>query len=142
MTILAESQTTDSIECHITGITEEYAGATQAILIEADKDFRINQVIQIPMEDGRYSYVLHDDMPRIYQVIFEDELNSQEWSNRYFATGNGSVVLMENNINDNHCVDSIASDIRDNIIVNELSLIEKGGAQALLTIICHAGFSA
>ncbi|MDE6019353.1 MAG: TlpA family protein disulfide reductase [Muribaculaceae bacterium] len=133
-TLLAASQSNDSITCHITGITDKHDGATQAILIEADKDFRIHPVIQVPMKDGRYSYVLHDDMPRVYQVIFEDELSSQEWSNRYFATGNGSVVLMENNIKDNLCVDSITSDIRDNIIANELSLIERWHTD-LLTIL-------
>lgn len=132
LTLLAALRTTDSITCHINGITGKHAGSNQAILIEADKDFRIHPVIQVPMKDGRYSYVLHDDVPRVYQVIFEDELNSQEWSNRYFATGNGSVVLMENNIDDNHCVDSIASDISDNIIANELSLIGKESTQTLL----------
>ncbi len=128
----ASPQKNDSITCQITGFAGKHSGAAHALLIEADKDFRIHPVIPVPMTDGRYSYTLRDDMPRVYQVIYEDELSSGGWTDRYFATGNGSVQLIGNDSDDDYYVDSIASDIPDNLIANELMRKEKEMTQTVL----------
>ncbi|MDE6653518.1 MAG: TlpA family protein disulfide reductase [Muribaculaceae bacterium] len=136
MTVLgaqAAPQTNDSITCHITGIAGKHAGSTLAILIEAEKDFRIHPVIPVPVTDGRYSYTLRDDMPRVYQVIFEDELSRGGWKDRFFATGNGNVEIIGTDNDNDYYVDSIASDIPDNITANELSRIEKETTQTVLS---------
>lgn len=130
--VQAAPQTNDSITCHITGVAGKHSGSTRAILIEAEKNFRIHPVIPVPVTDGRYSYTLRDDMPRVYQVIFEDELNRGGWTDRFFSTGNGNVEIIGNDDDNDYYVDSIASDIPDNITANELSRIEKEVTQTVL----------
>ncbi|MDE6480355.1 MAG: hypothetical protein K2L45_08790, partial [Muribaculaceae bacterium] len=73
MTAIAAGYQNDSIICHISGTVVDRPDSKYAILLEAGKDYRTSPCIPIPIVDGKFSYTLKDDMPRVYDLTFDDE---------------------------------------------------------------------
>lgn len=112
----------DSTTCIITGTVIDRPKTKSAMIVEANKDFRIHPPVNVPVVDGKFSYIIHDTVPRAYQVIFDDERAT--WQNRYFFTGEGNIELFYHNeekVDD----DLIVSDISDNILAEKFSDMEK-----------------
>ena len=124
----AGKPTTDSIICRITGTVIDRPETTSAMIIEAEKDFRIHDYITVPVVDGKFSYTLHDTIPMAYDVIFDDELKRGSWRIRNFYSGNGEVNLFYHNYEsaDN---DSVVSDIADNFIAEKFTKMKKAEFQ-------------
>lgn len=108
----------DSIVCQVYGTVIDRPETTEAIIIEADKDFRIHTPITIPVVDGKFSYTILDSIPRAYEVIFDDEMQRGSWRMKYFYSGNGEVNLYYHNQEkaDENCV---VSDILDNVLASK-----------------------
>lgn len=119
----ASEQTQDSITCFISGVVIDRPDSKAAILIEAGKDFRVHEYATSSIVDGKYSFILRDDSPRVYQIVFDDELNQGGWINRYFYTGNGKVQLTSYD-DDHYKNDKVESDIQDNLIARKFSDME------------------
>ena len=115
LTSSAAGNQNDSIVCHISGTVVERPESKSAILLEAGKDFRTSPVIQIPIVDGKFSYTLKDDMPRVYDLTFDDEYSKGMWKTRSFFTGNGYVEFTCDN-NDLDKIDTFKSDLQDNLL--------------------------
>ncbi|MDE6648665.1 MAG: redoxin family protein [Muribaculaceae bacterium] len=116
------SGSVDSITCIIKGTVIDRPKTKSAMIVEANMDFRIHPFVNVPVVDGKFSYIIHDTVPRAYQVIFDDERAS--WQNRYFFTGDGNIELFYHN-NEIADDDLILSDISDNILAEKFSEIEK-----------------
>ncbi|MDE6340690.1 MAG: TlpA family protein disulfide reductase [Muribaculaceae bacterium] len=114
--------------CEITGTVIDRPETTSALIVEAHKDFRIHPSIEVPVVDGKFSYTLHDTIPMAYEVIFNDELKRGSWRIRKFFSGDGNVKLFYHNREkaDN---DRVMSDIRDNILAEKFSEMEKAEFQ-------------
>lgn len=105
----------DSIICQISGSVVERPASKYAILLEAGKDFRTSPYISIPIVDGKFSYTLKDDMPRVYDLTFDDEYSKGTWKIRNFFTGNGYVEFSCSD-DDMDQVEVFKSDLADNIL--------------------------
>ncbi len=105
----------DSIICKISGTLVDRPDSKFAILLEEGKDYRTSPSISIPIIEGKFSYTLKDDMPRVYALTFDDEYTSGRLKVRNFFTGNGSVELTCGK-NDNNKFGPFKSDIHDNIL--------------------------
>lgn len=114
----AAVQPSDSITCYISGTVVDRPDSKEATIIEAEKDFRIHECITVPIIDGKYSYILRDDMPRVYSVFFDDETRRGSWKIRNFYTGNGYVEIESDN--DSNKEDEVLSDLADNILANKI----------------------
>ena len=121
---LPTGQQKDSITCLITGMVIDRPETTYALIVEAGKDFRIHPGIKVPVEDGKFSYTLHDTIPMAYGVIFDDELQRGTWRIRNFFSGNGNVDLLYHN-NEKADNDRVLSDISDNTLSEKFSEKEK-----------------
>ncbi len=105
----------DSIVCHISGEVVDRPDSKYAILLEAGKDVRTSPYITIPIVDGNFSYTLKDDMPRVYNLTFDDEYSKGAWRTRNFFTGNGSVDFLCGD-SDMDVIESFKSDLQDNVL--------------------------
>lgn len=115
MTAIATGNQNDSIICNISGTVFDRPDSKYAILLEAGKDFRTSPCIPIPIVDGTFSYTLKDDMPRVYDLTFDDEYSKGMWKTRSFFTGNGYV---EFSCSDNKVdkIEPFKSDLHDNVL--------------------------
>ncbi|MDE7418595.1 MAG: redoxin family protein [Muribaculaceae bacterium] len=115
MTGQAAGNQNDSIICHISGTVVDRPDSKYAILLEAGKDFRTSPCIPIPIVDGKFAYTLKDDMPRVYNLTFDDDYGKGMWKTRSFFTGNGYV---EFSCGDNKVdkIEPFKSDLDDNIL--------------------------
>lgn len=115
MTMIAAGNQNDSIICHISGTVVDRPDSKYAILLEAGKNFRTSPIIPIPIVDGKFSYTLKDDMPRVYDLTFDDDYSKGMWKTRSFFTGNGYV---EFSCGDNKVdkIEPFKSDLPDNIL--------------------------
>ncbi len=111
----ASVQPNDSITCHISGTVIDRPDSKFALLIEADKDIRVHDYITMPIIDGKYSYTLRDDVPRVYSVEYDDELRSGSRRIRKFFTGNCDVEIISHN-REHSDDDKVVSDLLDNIL--------------------------
>lgn len=120
---LSLPQPNDSIECHISGTLIDRPDTKSVYIIEAGKDLRIHPSVKVPVVDGRYEYTLRDDMPRAYEVFFDDEMRRGNMRIRHFFTGNGDVEIISHagGLEDN---DSLRSDLPDNILAEGWRKIE------------------
>ncbi len=105
----------DSIICHISGEVVDRPNSKYAILLEVGKDIRTSPVIPIQIVDGKFSYTLKDDMPRVYNLTFDDEYSKGGWKIRNFFTGNGSVEFLCKD-SDLDLIESFKSDLQDNVL--------------------------
>ncbi len=123
MANLGLPQPNDSIECHISGTLVDRPDTKSVYIIEAGKDLRVNGSVKVPVVDGKYEYTLHDDMPRAYEVFFDDEMRRGNMRIRQFFTGNGDVEIISHapGKEDN---DSMRSDIADNLLAEQWRKIE------------------
>ncbi len=115
-----KEQPKDSITCYVYGELIDRPETTGAMIIEAGKDFRVHDYITVPVTDGKFSYTIHDAVPKAYEVIFDDELKRGSWRVRNFFSGNGTVNLFCHN-KANADKDSVASDIPDNILATKFN---------------------
>lgn len=108
------------ITCQITGTVIDRPETTSALIVEADKDFRIHPSIKVPVVDGKFSYTLQDTIPMAFEVIFDDELKRGSWRIRKFFSGDGDVKLFYHNREkaDN---DMVISDIGDNTLAEKFN---------------------
>ncbi len=116
-------QPADSITCRVMGTVIGRPDSKEVMVIEAERDFRVHKSLSVPVEDGKFSFVLHDDVPRAYQIIFDTELKNGSWRNRYFFTGNGEIDIIsrtDGNIDN----DSVISSIPENLLANRFQEIE------------------
>ena len=115
MTGIAAGNQNDSIICHISGTVVDRPDSKYAILLEAGKDYRTSPIIPIPIVDGKFSYTLKDDMPRVYNLTFDDDYSKGMWKTRSFFTGNGYVEFScgDNNVDK---IEPFKSDLQDNIL--------------------------
>ena len=120
MTARATGNQNDSIVCHISGTVIDRPDSKYAILLEAGKDFRTSPCIPIPIVDGKFSYTLKDDMPRVYDLTFDDEYSKGGWRIRNFFTGNGYVEFTcgDNNLD---IFEPLKSDLYDNILNQKIN---------------------
>ncbi len=118
----------DSIVCQVYGTVIDRPETTEAIIIEADKDFRIHTPITVPVVDGKFAYTILDSIPRAYEVIFDDEMQRGSWRMKYFYSGNGEVNLYYHNQEkaDENCV---ISDIHDNVLATKFMEIRNSEIQ-------------
>lgn len=119
MTSTAAGNQNDSIICHISGTVFDRPDSKYAILLEAGKDFRTSPYIPIPIVDGKFSYTLKDDMPRVYDLTFDDEYSKGCWKTRSFFTGNGYVEFSCGD-KDIDRIEPVKSDLRDNILYHQI----------------------
>ncbi len=115
MAIQAAEHLPDSIICNISGTIIDRPDSKYAILLESGKDFRMSPYISIPIINGHFTYTLKDDMPRVYDLFFDDELREMMWKTRSFFTGDGYVEFTSCD-NDIDKIDPFMSDLRDNIL--------------------------
>lgn len=105
----------DSIVCHIEGTVIDRPDSKVAFLMEAGSDFRVQRPIELKITDGKFSYDLTVDLPREYEIIFDDELSRGSWYNKQFFVGDGDVTLTyyDSERNDSN---RVVSSLPDNII--------------------------
>ncbi len=134
---------TDSITCRIHGSVSERPEANAAFIIEADKDIRIHEYNGVKIIDGKFDFTLRDDMPRAYNVMFDDELRIGRLPQRIFYTGDGEVELKCGRIGA-AVRDTVISDISDNVMArnwenerNEKCLDELFGIYAAMEALAH-----
>lgn len=118
----------DSIVCQVFGTVIDRPETTQAIIIEADKDFRIHKPITVPIVDGKFSITIHDTIPRAYEVIFDDEMKRGSWQLKYFYSGNGAVNLFYHN-QEKADENRVVSNIPDNILASKFIEIRNSKIQ-------------
>lgn len=111
----AEAECADSIVCHITGTVVDRPESKLALLMEYGTDMRVTGAKGIDIIDGKFSYDLKTDVPRQYEIIFDDEERSGGWRIKSFFVDNGDVELTYYN---DELADSnrVVSSLPDNIV--------------------------
>lgn len=79
--------------CRISGNVAGRSESKEAVIIEADEDFRVVPSIKVPIIDGHFSLQLPADTVRQYQMLFDDEIRHGSWRSRYFFAEGDSVSL-------------------------------------------------
>lgn len=79
--------------CRISGNVAGRSESKEAVIIEAEEDFRVAPCIKVPVTNGRFSLELPVDTVRQYQLLFDDEMRHGAWTLRYFFAEGDSVSL-------------------------------------------------
>lgn len=115
ITSRAAGDQNDSIICNISGTVVDRPESKYAILLEAGKNFRTSPCIAIQIVDGKFAYTLKDDMPRVYDLTFDDEYSKGMCKTRSFFTGNGYVEFTCGD-SDLDKIEPFKSDLPDNML--------------------------
>lgn len=81
------------VECHIQGSIDDPA-ATKMYLIEAGEDIRVmDNVLTIPVVDGKFQYVLKTDLIKYYELIPANQYERGSYFPAYFIAENQDVTI-------------------------------------------------
>ena len=102
--MLVTSCSNGSIKCTLKGEVIDRPESNQLILVKEGEDSRIHGVY-IPINDGKFEYVLNCDHEELYNLIFQDEFSGRAWKPVEFISENGVINftlypfdLFDNNI--------------------------------------------
>ena len=87
---LAAQSGVGNIKCTLKGEVIDRPQSSQLILLKEGEDFRVNG-ISIPIQDGKFEYVLNCDHEELYQLVFNDELARGAWRPIVFISEQGVV---------------------------------------------------
>lgn len=83
------------VVCRVEGVVKDRPESRTLKLVNMEQDPRFYGV-EIPIVDGRFEYTLNTDIPRIWQLIFMDELNQGAWMPTRFCASNDTVRFVLN----------------------------------------------
>ena len=77
----------------IEGTLVDRPNTSRIILYPYNSDPRVNPYISIPVEDGKFSYRLEDDIRTVYELICWDDYCHGSWVSQKIFSDNGKVRL-------------------------------------------------
>lgn len=81
----------NKISCTLKGTVVDRTNSKILILAPYGTNSRVNEVVEIPINDGRFGYKLVCDTEEMYELVFEDEEKNGAWRPIYFMSENGTV---------------------------------------------------
>ena len=84
-------QEPQSIKCTLKGEVIDRPQSSQLMLAKAGADWRTTQWVSIPIQDGKFEYVLNCNHEEFYQLAFHDEYLNGAWRRIEFISEHGDI---------------------------------------------------
>ena len=85
------ASTTNSIQCTLKGEVIDRPQSSQLLLVKQGEDLRSANVVNIPINDGIFEYILNCDHEEQYELIFSEEHERGAWRPVPFFSENGII---------------------------------------------------
>jgi len=90
-----QKKTEGQVKCHVEGTLETEAWGDEIIICEAGTDLRVADEprFHVKAKDGRFTYDIETDFPKLYVVFFLKQQETGSWFQGKFLAENCSVNI-------------------------------------------------